>query len=112
MSPASVLHHVDNVGQEPQEHSHAEPPSNRVALVSLALLTLVIAGGVWFLRSGELTPEEMLSRARELVDGDQGPGWIRARREYLEPLLALDPERWSDEVEPLLFTRLREGAGR
>jgi tetratricopeptide (TPR) repeat protein len=31
-----------------------------------------------------------------------GPEWLRARREFFEPLLQMDPERWGNELKPYL----------
>jgi serine/threonine-protein kinase len=70
--------------------------------VLLALLALVILGGVWFFRPHPLGPQEMFDRAQAALHEEPGPEWIRAKREYLEPLLALDPEKWREPLEPLL----------
>lgn len=70
--------------------------------VLLAMLALLIAGGVWFMRPHKLTPEEMFAQGQAVLNEEPGPEWIRAKREYLEPLLALDAQKWSGPLEPLL----------
>jgi serine/threonine-protein kinase len=70
--------------------------------VLIGLLALVIAGGVWFLRPHELTEEELFERGKSLLSSEEGPEWIRAKRDYFDKLLERDAERWSEEVEPFL----------
>ncbi|MBI3866240.1 MAG: serine/threonine protein kinase [Planctomycetia bacterium] len=70
--------------------------------VLVTLLILVILGGVWFFRPQQPTPQEMFDRASAALQEEPGPEWLRARREYLEPLLALDSNTWGDRVRPLL----------
>jgi serine/threonine-protein kinase len=71
--------------------------------VLIALLVLVILGGIWWFRPPDKpTPQQMFDQAAALLEQDPGPDWLRARREYLEPLLALDSEGWQEQVAPLL----------
>src|SRR4029077_3826289 len=37
-----------------------------------------------------------------LLEQDPGPEWMRARREFFDPLLEQDPETWGERISPLL----------
>ncbi len=70
--------------------------------VLVALLALVIAGGFWWFRSRQPSPEERFERATALLAHEPGTDWIRAKNEYLLPLLDNDPDTWDERVKPLL----------
>ena len=77
--------------------------------VLVALLALVILGGFWWIKPNQpsvgLTPEQrqqMFEQGAALLDQSPGPEWLRARREFFEPLLREDPDRWRDRLQPLL----------
>ncbi|MFN0055632.1 MAG: serine/threonine-protein kinase [Planctomycetales bacterium] len=86
--------------------------------VQIALLLLVVGGGVWWFWPRSLSDEARFERGVALLQNEPGPEWIRARREYFEPLLASNPEDWSPLVEPHLreielyeLTRAAHGKG-
>ncbi|QDV15911.1 Serine/threonine-protein kinase PrkC [Gimesia panareensis] len=53
----------------------------------LGLLALLIAGGYFWFQERELTPDEMLQQARQIMQQPEGPEWYTARDKYLLPLL-------------------------
>jgi serine/threonine-protein kinase len=69
--------------------------------VLIALLALLIAGGVWWFRGREPTAEERFERASALLEMEPGPEWLRARDD-LRALLEQDPDAWRERVDPLL----------
>lgn len=70
--------------------------------VLVALLVLVVAGGVWWFLGRQPTPETRFARAEALVnENDPGNEWFSAREE-LKRLLAENPDAWRERVEPLL----------
>jgi serine/threonine-protein kinase len=77
--------------------------------VLVALLALVILGGFWWIkphqRSAGQSPEQrqqMFDQGAALLEQSPGPEWLRARREFFEPLLEADPDTWREPVAPLL----------
>ncbi len=70
--------------------------------VLLALLALLVLGGLWWFRPRQVPPEEMLARAEVLMSKPAGPAWREARDQYLLPLLQQDESRWGPEVRPYL----------
>jgi serine/threonine-protein kinase len=70
--------------------------------VLVALLVLVIAGGIWWFRPRQSSPEELFERGKALLAHEPGNDWLRAKNEYLLPLLEIDSENWGDRVKPLL----------
>lgn len=68
----------------------------------VALLALVIAGGVWWLRPREKDPQELFDKGVAILDGPAGPEWLRARKEFFQPLLDRDPATWESSVGPYL----------
>lgn len=70
--------------------------------VQVTLLALVVAGGVWWFWPRTLSHEQMFERGVAALEQEAGPGWIQARRDYFDKLLADDPETWRDPVEPYL----------
>jgi len=69
--------------------------------VLVGLLGLVIAGGVLWFRHRP-TQQELFDRGAALLKEKPGPEWLRAKREYFEPLLAADPATWREPLDPLL----------
>jgi len=55
--------------------------------VLLTLFTLIIAIGIWLSRRPRVDPLQNLNSARNILSQPAGPAWIRARDEYLQPLL-------------------------
>ena len=70
--------------------------------VLVTLLVLIVAGGVWFWKSKQLTPSEMFANGEKLLSQEPSSEWSRARREYFEPLITQDPKKWGPLVEPML----------
>ncbi len=71
-------------------------------LVLVAMLILLILGGVWWFSSGDLTPEQKYERGVALFEKGK-LYWPQARDQYLQPLLQEDPERWADQVDEMLM---------
>lgn len=67
-----------------------------------ALLILTIGGGVLWFKSRGLPPAQKYAAGVVLLEQPEGPGWIRARDEYLLPLVESDPATWKEEVRPHL----------
>ncbi len=94
----------DLVRAELESQQAGSPLSNLLnnTWVLVALLVLIVVGGLYWFRNTERTPEEKLQAAKEILAEPQSSRWFDAREEYLEPLLDTDPQRWRKEVEPLL----------
>jgi serine/threonine-protein kinase len=70
--------------------------------ILIAGLVLLVAGGLWWLESRRVSPEELFARGEELMNRQPGPAWEEARRDVFEPLLTLDREMWEPKVSPYL----------
>jgi serine/threonine-protein kinase len=70
--------------------------------VLIALLALVVIGGIVWHRSKQTTPNELFARGIELMDSTRGAAWDSARTDVFEPLLAMDQEEWGPRVQPYL----------
>ncbi|MCA9013043.1 MAG: serine/threonine protein kinase [Planctomycetaceae bacterium] len=55
--------------------------------VLLAMLAFIIVVGYWLSRRPKTDPEQNLISARAVLSQPAGPAWMRARDEYLQPLL-------------------------
>jgi hypothetical protein len=55
--------------------------------VLITLLALIIVFGIWMNRRSVADPGEQLAKARELLAREPSPVWLRARDEFLQPLL-------------------------
>jgi serine/threonine-protein kinase len=66
------------------------------------VLAVLIAFGLWWLQSRRVAPEELFARGEALMKRPAGPAWEEARRDYFEPLLALDAETWEPKVAEYL----------
>jgi len=81
--------------------------------VLVGLLLLLIFSAVWMLRRSSPGDAERLQAAAELLDQPAGSGWIKARDEYLLPLLAREKSSdqqellrsWIQQVDDYEFTR-------
>jgi hypothetical protein len=81
--------------------------------VLLGLLVLLIAGAVWMVQRSRPGDEQLLRSAVSLLDQPAGPGWIKARDEYLLPLLGREASAdqqdllrgWIQQVDDYEFTR-------
>ncbi len=70
--------------------------------VLLGLLALLVAGGIYTLRSRELNSEQRFARGVKLMEQAPGREWLQARNEYFLPLIDEDPERWKPQVADYL----------
>jgi hypothetical protein len=81
--------------------------------VLLVLLAIVILGGFWWIRphgksswqSAGQSPEQrqqMFEQGAALLEQSPGPEWLRAKREFFDPLLQEDPGTWREPLAPLL----------
>jgi serine/threonine-protein kinase len=81
--------------------------------VLVGLLLLLIFAAVWMLRRSSPGDAERLQTAAELLDQPAGTGWIKARDEFLLPLLAREKSSeqqellrsWIQQVDDYEFTR-------
>jgi serine/threonine protein kinase len=55
--------------------------------VLLAMLAFIIVVGYWLSRRPKTDPEQNLISARAVLNQPAGPAWLRARDEYLQPLV-------------------------
>ena len=72
--------------------------------VHVALLILIVVGGVFWFRSNELSPDEMYARGVALLESDSPSDWRTARDDYFVPLVESDPKIWAEKVRPQLET--------
>jgi serine/threonine-protein kinase len=73
--------------------------------VLVVLLALVILGGFWWINPRGESPEQrqqMFDQGAAMLEQNPGPEWLRARREFFEPLLQQDPETWRAPLAPLV----------
>ncbi len=87
------------------EEAHAPTPVQSLfdnTWVLLALLGLLVLGGIVWYQSGQETDEERFARGALLMQGPRGAAWEEARSSIFEPLLANDPEVWGPRVQPYL----------
>jgi len=70
--------------------------------VLVALLALVVGGGIWWFRPHQATPDELFDRGKALLEREPGNDWLRAKNEFFIPLLESDPAVWRDRVTPLI----------
>lgn len=71
-------------------------------IFQVAVLVLVVGSAVWWWRSRQLTPEQMFEAGSALMEQQAGPEWLRARREYFDPLVKSDPVAWEERAAPFL----------
>jgi serine/threonine-protein kinase len=87
------------------EQTHAQSPVRSLldnTWVLLALLALLIVGGVLWSQSRQVSPDNLFARGEELMARPAGDAWERARKECFEPLLELDAAAWEPRVAPFL----------
>ncbi len=70
--------------------------------VLIAMLILLILGGVWWFNSADITPEQKYEKGVTLYQKGK-LYWPQARDEYLLPLLREDPETWASKVDDMLM---------
>ncbi len=70
--------------------------------VLIAMLILLILGGVWWFNSADITPEQKYEKGVALYQKGK-LYWPQARDEYLLPLLREDPETWASKVDDMLM---------
>ena len=59
--------------------------------VLLTLFALIIVVGIWLSRRPKFDPAQNLNSARTILSQPASPAWMRARDEYLQPLLSDKP---------------------
>jgi serine/threonine-protein kinase len=87
------------------EASTAHSPLQRIldnTWVLIALLALVILGGVQWHRSKQVTPDELFARGVAQMERPRGAAWDAARAEIFDPLLKQDADTWGPKVQPYL----------
>jgi serine/threonine-protein kinase len=70
-------------------------------VLSVILLAVLLTTG-WLFWNNRPSPERLFARGENLMQMKPGPAWDSAERECFQPLLQLDPDTWSDRVEPYL----------
>lgn len=55
--------------------------------VLITLFAFIVVAGVWLSRRPKIDPEQNLNSARAILKQPASPAWVRARDEYLQPLL-------------------------
>jgi serine/threonine-protein kinase len=70
--------------------------------VLVALLALVVGGGIWWFRPRQPSAEELFKAGQALLEREPGTDWLRAKNDCLLPLLEMDPDTWRDRVNPLI----------
>lgn len=68
----------------------------------VALLLLIVGGGIWWLWPRSLSPQEMFDHGVAILEQPQGTEWLTARSKYFQPLVDADPERWTERVTPYI----------
>ena len=72
--------------------------------VLITLLALIIVFGIWMNRRSVADPGEQLAKARELLARAPSPVWLRARDEFLQPLLDADAlPNSKEEIDALIL---------
>jgi serine/threonine-protein kinase len=87
--------------------------------VLLTLFALIIVVGIWMVRRPKIDPEQNLNSARTIFNQPASPAWMRARDEYLQPLLSgkllpdSEPEIQAliDKADQYEFTRTLRADG-
>jgi serine/threonine-protein kinase len=69
--------------------------------VLLSLLVLLVAG-VWWAANRRPSAAALFATGEKLMAEEPGAGWLQARDEYFQPLLATDAETWRGRVTPYL----------
>ncbi|MEW4488491.1 serine/threonine-protein kinase [Thalassoglobus sp. JC818] len=70
--------------------------------VLLSLLAIMLIGGYAWTQSQQMSEEDKFTRGVELMSRPEGPVWEAAGRDFFEPLVEADPERWQPEVDVYL----------
>ncbi len=66
------------------------------------LLLLLMAGGFALAKWNHLSPEQKFARGQKLMAQPEGDAWETARRQYFDPLLLQDEDKWAPQIEPYL----------
>lgn len=71
--------------------------------VLITLLALIIVFGIWMNRRSVADPGEQLAKARDLLAREPSPAWLRARDEFLQPLIDANAlPNAKDEIDTLI----------
>lgn len=104
--PATMMQAMMRAELSELERGHWLSALLNTLSVQIALLLLVIGGGVWWFWPKSTSADSMFEAGVALMQADPGPDWLRARREYFDPLLERDPQQWREKIEPYL-TQIR-----
>lgn len=101
--PATMMKHLVRAELEESQATHPwlEVFNNTWVLAGLLIGLLLILGTVMF-RGTELTPDQKFAAGVALLEQEPSLEWLRARKEFFEPLLAHDSAAWDDKVAPYL----------
>jgi serine/threonine protein kinase len=86
----------------------------------VAMLALVVLGGVLWFRDWSPSPEQRFQLGEALMAQPPGDEWYTARDDYFKPLVDIDGGKWNDQVAPYLeriekfaeFDKLKRDIGR
>jgi len=67
--------------------------------VLIAMLGLVILGGVWWFKWRTPDPEFLFDQGVALMQKDEGSSWLEAEDKYFGRLLKLDRDKWQPRVD-------------
>ncbi len=70
--------------------------------ILVTALVLLIAAGVYWIPSQELSDDDRFAEGERLANLPEGSDWIRAKNEYFMRLRQKDQNRWAVEVDPYL----------
>jgi serine/threonine-protein kinase len=117
--PATLMQSLMRAELDEMNRGHWLSGLFNTLFVQVALLLLIIGGGVYFFWPRQVSPQERFEQGVALMQEQPGPKWLAARREYFQPLVDADPQTWTDKVAPYLreievyeLTRSTRGIGR
>ena len=70
--------------------------------VLVALLGLIVIGGIWWFQWRAPEPQELFNRGVALMEEEDGSSWLIAEDEYFNKLLELDRATWEPQVSPYM----------
>ena len=68
----------------------------------IAMLVMVVVGGVLWFRDWSPSPEEQFKAGEALLAQPAGEHWLTAREKYFLPLLQVDKGHWQEPIAPYL----------
>ena len=97
---ATIMHALMREELARQQESHPIQKFFNNTWVLIALLALLLVGGVYWYQNLP-TPESHYADAQRLLSEPPGPGWTEAKLYHLKPLMDEGGE-WRDKAEPLM----------